>query len=262
MKLFRKFTNTIDFGLKTVPKEKKQELVNDVFTSVAQKYDIMNDFMSLGVHRLWKDEFISDMGYLNSFTPLNFLDVAGGTGDIAFRIREKVKRDTPVYLKSNFNITVSDINPGMLSVGKQRAKALGYDFSWVEANAEELPFEDSSFDFYTIAFGIRNVTDRLKAVKEAKRVLKKGGRFMCLEFSKVNNPVLDSLYAVFSKYYIPTLGTLIAGDREAYEYLIESIQKFPTQDEFAKLISEAGLSYVNHRDLTFGIAAIHSGVKI
>ena len=262
MKLLRRFTSTIDFGAKTVLKEEKQGLVNDVFTKVADKYDIMNDFMSFGIHRLWKDEFVSDMGVFSANSSLSFLDVAGGTGDIAFRIHQKLKNDIPVFLKQNWSITVSDINPGMLGVGKQRAKDLGYNMNWVEANAEELPFADNMFDYYTIAFGIRNVPDRLKALKEAKRVLKKGGRFMCLEFSKVNNAALDSIYSLFSKYYIPNIGGVVAGDKDAYQYLVESIEKFPSQDEFAKLMSESGLNFINHRDLTFGIVAIHSGIKI
>ena len=202
------------------------------------------------------------MGSFNTNSDLNFLDVAGGTGDIAFRIYSKLKKEVPVYLKNNSKVTVSDINPGMLDVGKQRALKLGYDLDWVEANAEKLPFDDNFFDFYTIAFGIRNVPDRLLAIKEAKRVIKKVGRFMCLEFSKVNYSGLDSLYSLFSKYYIPNLGSFIAGDREAYQYLVESIEKFPSQDEFAALLNEAGLSFINHRDLTFGIVAIHSGVKL
>ena len=262
MKFLKRLSSTVDFGSKSVPLADKQNLVNEVFTKVSNNYDIMNDFMSFGVHRLWKDEFVSDMGKFSAVSPLSFLDVAGGTGDISFRIHEKLRRDIPVYLKHQWEITVSDINPGMLGVGQQRAQALGYKMNWVEANAEELPFPDSSFDFYTIAFGIRNVPDRLKALKEAKRVLKKGGRFMCLEFSKVNNAVLDSVYAVFSKYYIPNIGGVVAGDREAYQYLVESIERFPSQDEFAKIISEAGFNYINHRDLSFGIVAIHSGINI
>lgn len=261
MKLFRRFTSTIDFGAKTVQKDEKQGLVNEVFNKVASNYDIMNDFMSLGVHRLWKDEFVSDMGTFAS-PSLSFLDVAGGTGDISFRIHEKLKKDLKIFMKSDCKITVSDINAGMLSVGKERASKLNYEMDWVEANAEELPFADGLFDYYTIAFGIRNVPDRAKALKEAKRVLKRGGRFMCLEFSKVNNVLIDSVYALYSKYYIPEIGGIIAGDKPAYQYLVESIERFPTQEDFAKMISEAGFSYVNHRDLTFGVVAIHSGIKI
>ncbi|OMJ71958.1 hypothetical protein SteCoe_29722 [Stentor coeruleus] len=262
MRLLKRLSSTVDFGAKTVAREKKQEMVNEVFTKVADKYDLMNDVMSLGIHRLWKDEFISDMGSFRTSAPLSFLDVAGGTGDIAFRISNKLKHEVPVNPPDHNKITVSDINPGMLSVGKQRASMLGLNLNWVEANAESLPFPENSFDYYTIAFGIRNVTDRLKAIKEAKRVLKKGGRFMCLEFSKVSNPVIGPFYDVYNKYLIPNLGSLVAGDKDSYQYLIESIEKFPTQEEFAKIMAEAGLSAIHYRNLTFGVVAIHSGLNL
>jgi len=262
-RLIRRFSTT-DFGNKEVPIAEKQNLVNQVFSSVANNYDLMNDLMSMGVHRWWKDEFLTDMGTFDSSTPLAFLDVAGGTGDIAFRVLEKYRKEVPSYstLRNSLKITVSDINSEMLEVGKQRALEKGYEMDWVEANAEELPFEDDTFDYYTIAFGIRNVPDRLKALKEAYRVLKKGGRFMCLEFSKVEYPGLDNAYSLYSHYYIPTLGQLVAGDKDSYQYLVESIEKFPSQDEFADLIHKAGFEYVNHRNLTFGVVAIHSGVKL
>ncbi|CAG9318518.1 unnamed protein product [Blepharisma stoltei] len=264
MRALRRLFATVDFGSREVPKEEKQKLVNEVFTRVAEKYDIMNDAMSLGIHRLWKDQFISDMGNFHTNSNLSFLDVAGGTGDIGFRIVEKLKQDIPSFYSGNqtWDLTISDINAEMLEVGKQRASALGYNINWVQANAEELPFEDNKFDFYTIAFGIRNVTDRLKALKEAKRVLKLGGRFMCLEFSKINYPVLDQVYSLYSQNVIPAMGKIIANDRDSYQYLVDSIEKFPSQEEFAALMNNAGFEYITHRDLTFGVVAIHSGIKL
>jgi ubiquinone/menaquinone biosynthesis methyltransferase len=255
---------TIDFGEKQVPIEKKQILVNEVFSSVADSYDLMNDFMSAGIHRLWKDDFVNDMGSFYVNQPMKFLDVAGGTGDIAFRIAEKLKKDIPSFMTHypKSEVTVMDINPNMLAVGRDRAQKLGYQLNWVEGNAEELPFGDNEFDFYTIAFGIRNVPNRDKALREAWRVLKPGGRFMCLEFSKVNNSLVSSFYDMYSDILIPRLGSMIAGDSESYRYLVESIRKFPSQEEFAFMIHKAGFKFVTHRDLTFGICAIHSGVKI
>jgi ubiquinone/menaquinone biosynthesis methyltransferase len=200
--------------------------------------------------------------YVNQ--PMKFLDVAGGTGDIAFRIAEKLKKDIPSFMTHypKSEVTVMDINPNMLAVGRDRAQKLGYQLNWVEGNAEELPFGDNEFDFYTIAFGIRNVPNRDKALREAWRVLKPGGRFMCLEFSKVNNSLVSSFYDMYSDILIPRLGSMIAGDSESYRYLVESIRKFPSQEEFAFMIHKAGFKFVTHRDLTFGICAIHSGVKI
>mmetsp|Transcript_26326 Transcript_26326/g.47211 ORF Transcript_26326/g.47211 Transcript_26326/m.47211 type:complete len:265 (+) Transcript_26326:1965-2759(+) len=261
--LLRRFQSTVDFGSKTVKIEEKQKLVNEVFTSVASSYDIMNDLMSLGVHRLWKQEFVDDIGKFPLDSPIKTLDVAGGTGDIAFQIWQKYINQRPAFISSppQLHITVSDINADMLEVGKTRAPA-GANLSWMEANAEELPFEDNLFDLYTISFGIRNVPDKDKALREAFRVLKPGGRFMCLEFSKVTNPVLAQMYSLHSQYYIPNVGQLVANDRASYVYLVESIERFPSQEEFAFMISKAGFSSVHHRDLTWGIAAIHSGVKL
>lgn len=266
--LFRRFSEskeTIDFGFKTVAKDTKQTLVNQVFASVAGNYDVMNDLMSVGVHRLWKNQFIADLGLLYCGSQVKFLDVAGGTGDIAFRLVEKIKAEAEGLeaKKDPAHVTVLDINSAMLAVGKQRAQQYGYaNMTWVEGNAEVLPFPDATFDVYTIAFGIRNVPDRLKALKEANRVLKSGGRFMCLEFSKVTNPLLSMIYDFHSFYVIPEIGHLVANDRNSYKYLVESIKCFPSQDEFADLVRQAGFESVHHKDLSMGIAAIHSGVKL
>ena len=267
--LLRRFTTpnkeTIDFGFKTVPKDSKQTLVNQVFASVAGNYDVMNDLMSLGVHRIWKNQFIEDLGLLYCGSQVKFLDVAGGTGDIAFRLIEKMKTETAGLgeREETAHVTVLDINAAMLEVGKKRAQEYRYtNMTWVEGNAESLPFPDNSFDVYTIAFGIRNVPDRLQAIKEAHRVLKSGGRFMCLEFSKVTNPVLSAIYDLHSFHIIPEIGRIVANDRESYQYLVESIKKFPNQEEFAEIVHAAGFDSVTHKNLTMGIAAIHSGVKL
>lgn len=243
------------FGYKKVDESEKQKLVNDVFHSVAKKYDIMNDVMSGGMHRLWKDAFIAWLSppHIDGY---NVLDVAGGTGDIAFRIVEASHRHA--------HATILDINGSMLEVGKERAakkKLLPY-LGFVEANAEKLPFDDNMFDAYTIAFGIRNVPHIDKALKEAFRVLKPGGRFMCLEFSEVELPILDKLYDLWSFHGIPRVGQMIAGDADSYRYLVESIRKFPKQEDFAAMITKAGFLRVNYRNLTGGIAAMHSGWKI
>lgn len=252
-----------DYGHKMMGKEEKQKAVNEMFAKISANYDLMNDLMSMGVHRLWKDEFVSDMGSFKSNEPLHFLDVAGGTGDIAFRIASKLKEENPDVFNVESQVTVSDINPNMLNEGRRRGSTIGLNgLNWVEANAESLPFKDNTFDFYTIVFGIRNVPDRLKAIKEAKRVLKRGGRFMCMEFSKVTLPVFDLIYNQYSKIVIPTLGSIAVGDRESYEYLVESIERFPNQEEFATLINEAGFNFIHHRNLTFGICAIHSAINI
>ena len=243
------------FGFKKVDESEKQSMVNGVFHSVAKKYDIMNDVMSVGMHRLWKDAFVAWLhpSHLNGY---KVLDVAGGTGDIAFRIVEASGRHA--------HATVLDINSSMLEVGRERAKKNGLlpYLDFVEANAEKLPFEDNTFDAYTIAFGIRNVPHIAKALSEAFRVLKPGGRFMCLEFSEVQMPILDKLYDIWSFQGIPRVGQMIAGDKESYRYLIESIRKFPKQEDFAAMIREAGFSHVSYRNLTGGIAAMHSGWKV
>lgn len=243
------------FGFKKVSEGEKQNLVNEVFSRVANRYDLMNDLMSGGLHRVWKDAMVS---WLAPARNANFqvLDVAGGTGDIAFRIVEASGYKAQV--------TVLDINPAMLEVGRERAAKRGIfeNLSFVEANAEGLPFEDSSFDAYTIAFGIRNVPRIDKALSEAYRVLRPGGRFLCLEFSDVDLPVLDRLYEAWSFHAIPQIGKVITGDDEPYRYLVESIRKFPNQANFAEMIRNAGFSRVTWRDYTGGIATLHSGWKI
>ena len=237
------------FGYRDVPEDQKQGLVREVFSSVARNYDLMNDLMSAGVHRLWKDAMVE---WLNPQPGWRVLDVAGGTGDIAFRIARAVR---------GVEITVCDINPDMLAEGVRRAKG-DAAISWVAGNAEALPVPDAHFDAYTIAFGIRNVTHIDKALAEARRVLKPGGRFLCLEFSQVQVPGLDFLYDKFSFNVLPALGQIVAGDGEAYRYLVESIRWFPPQEKFAKMIEQAGLSRVQFRNLTGGIAAMHSAWKI
>ena len=242
---------TTDFGFRTVPEGEKESLVRGVFDSVASRYDLMNDLMSVGVHRLWKSALID---WLNPRPAMTLLDVGGGTGDIAFR-----------YLKRGGGpVSVCDINAEMLSVGQGRALDRGIveGIEWVEGDAERLPFADATFDAYTTAFCIRNVTRIPKALAEARRVLKPGGRFMCLEFSQVVVPLLERLYDTYSFSVLPALGEKVTGDREAYQYLAESIRQFPPQEEFAALIADAGLEQVRYRNLTGGIAAIHSAWRI
>lgn len=243
------------FGFTKVEESKKQSMVNEVFHSVAKKYDIMNDVMSGGLHRLWKDAMVAWLAppHIDGW---KVLDVAGGTGDISFRIVEASKRHA--------HATVLDINGSMLEVGLDRAhkKGLTSYVNFVEANAEKLPFDDASFDAYTIAFGIRNVPHIDKALSEAFRVLKPGGRFLCLEFSEVEMPILDKVYDLWSFHGIPRMGQMIAGDADSYRYLVESIRKFPKQNDFAAMITKAGFSRVAYRNLTGGIAAMHSGWKI
>ncbi|MCA1405604.1 bifunctional demethylmenaquinone methyltransferase/2-methoxy-6-polyprenyl-1,4-benzoquinol methylase UbiE [Ensifer sp. IC3342] len=243
------------FGFREVGAGEKQPLVNDVFHKVARRYDIMNDVMSAGLHRVWKDAMIAALnpprreGY-------RVLDVAGGTGDIAFRIVEASDRKA--------HATVLDINGSMLAVGAERArkKKLSPNLDFVEANAEDLPFASNSFDAYTIAFGIRNVPRIDVALKEAYRVLKRGGRLLVLEFSEVEMPLLDRFYDAWSFNAIPKFGKLITGDDAPYQYLVESIRKFPNQRDFAAMIKDAGFSRVSFTNYTGGIAALHSGWKI
>jgi demethylmenaquinone methyltransferase / 2-methoxy-6-polyprenyl-1,4-benzoquinol methylase len=235
------------YGFREVAEGEKQALVNDVFHKVAKRYDIMNDVMSVGVHRLWKDAMIAALNPRKS-PDYKVLDVAGGTGDIAFRIVEASDRQA--------HATVLDINGSMLEVGAARAekKGLSPNLDFVEANAEDLPFADRSFDAYTIALGIRNVPHMDVALKEAFRVLKRGGRLLVLEFSDVDMPLLDRFYDAWSFNAIPRFGKMITGDSEPYQYLVESIRKFPNQTDFAAIISKAGFSRV--------IAALHSGWKL
>jgi len=246
---------TASFGFREVPEDQKKDLVREVFSSVARKYDLMNDLMSGGVHRLWKDAMVE---WLNPQPGWQVLDVAGGTGDIAFRIAETVRARG-----GEAEIVVCDINADMLNEGKRRATEKGEKaVRWVNGDAEALPVPDASFDAYTIAFGIRNVTHIDKALAEARRVLKPGGRFLCLEFSRVQAPILDAMYDKFSFAVLPRLGEMVAGDAEAYRYLAESIRRFPPQAKFAKMIEAAGLSRVKVRNMTGGIAAMHSAWKI
>lgn len=241
------------FGNQRVEAEDKTGMVLGVFDSVASKYDIMNDAMSFGIHRLWKDRLIRQMRPKQN---RKYLDVAGGTGDIAFRIYDRVKQ--------NADITICDINSSMLEVGRDRAldKGYGHDaFEWVTGNAESLPFEDNSFDAYTIAFGLRNVTHIDKALADAARVLKPGGKFYCLEFSHVDNPILGKLYDVYSDIFIPQMGQIIANDRDSYQYLIESIRKFPRRDNLKARLLKAGFSHAHYTTLTHGAVCIHSATK-
>ena len=244
------------FGFREVATAEKQRLVDDVFDAVARRYDLMNDLMSGGVHRLWKDAFVTWLAPpRRSSVPFRVLDVAGGTGDIAFRIADR---------SQSARVTVADINGEMLAVGRQRAEGRPYAdrVDFVEANAEDLPFEDGGYDAVTIAFGIRNVPRIDKALAEAHRVLKPGGRFLCLEFSAVDVAGLDRIYELFSFKVIPAIGDLVVGDGEPYRYLVESIRRFPNQARFAAMIEDAGFSRVSVRNLSGGIAAMHSGWKL
>ncbi|XP_061340089.1 2-methoxy-6-polyprenyl-1,4-benzoquinol methylase, mitochondrial [Gastrolobium bilobum] len=264
-------SHATSFGFKQVNEDEKARMVGNVFTSVAANYDTMNDLMSAGLHRLWKDRLVSK---LNPFPGMKHLDVAGGTGDVAFRILENINRVKQRGLRDVFEDTleaetqiyVCDINPNMLNVGKQRAmeKGFGEDGSliWVEGNAESLSFQNDSMDGYTIAFGIRNVTHIEKVLSEAHRVLKQGGRFLCLELSHVGIPIFKDLYDYYSFSVIPYMGELVAGDRESYQYLVESIRRFPSQEKFASMIADAGFQNVEYENLVGGVVAIHSGLKI
>jgi demethylmenaquinone methyltransferase/2-methoxy-6-polyprenyl-1,4-benzoquinol methylase len=246
--------NHVSFGFRDVAPDEKPALVRDIFSSVARRYDLMNDLMSGGVHRLWKDAFVD---WLNPQADMAVLDVAGGTGDIAFRIAARLRAKN-----GDGKITVCDINLAMLEQGAKRPQALDETIAWVCGDAENLPIEDSSQDAYTIAFGIRNTTHLDRVLAEAYRVLKPGGRFLCLEFSRVAAPGLDSLYDLYSFAVLPRLGEIVAGDGAAYRYLAESIRRFPAQGPFAKLIGKAGFTQVKFRNLSGGIAAMHSGWKV
>nr|XP_004611138.1 unnamed protein product [Sorex araneus] len=274
------------FGFETVSEEEKGDKVYQVFESVAKKYDVMNDMMSLGIHRVWKDLLLWRMHPLPG---TQLLDVAGGTGDIAFRflsyIQAQQQKQQKRQLRAQQNLSweeiaqkyqqeedplggsrvvVCDINKEMLRIGKRKACTQGYKagLAWVVGDAEELPFDDDKFDVYSIAFGIRNVTHIDQALQEAHRVLKPGGRFLCLEFSQVNNPLISRLYDLYSFQVIPVLGEVIAGDWKSYQYLVESIRQFPPQEEFKEMIEDAGFQKVTYESLTSGIVAIHSGFKL
>jgi len=254
-------TDNSGLGSPSLPADERQAFVDDVFHSVARRYDLMNDLMSGGVHRLWKEAMVSMLNpprapsRTTARRPWRLIDVAGGTGDIAFRVARRSA--------GHADITVADVNPSMLQVGRERAEAQGLSgIAFREANAEALPFPEASFDAYTIAFGIRNVPRMEKALAEAFRVLKHGGRFLCLEFSAVDVPLLDRLYDRYSFGVIPALGRMVAGDADAYRYLVESIRAFPNPERFADTIRAAGFERVTYRQFSGGIAALHSAWKL
>ena len=241
--------DTVSFGYEDIAPEEKTERVGAVFSSVAKKYDVMNDAMSAGMHRVWKDSFVRRV---KPRAGEEILDMAGGTGDIAFRMA-----------KAGARVTVSDINQDMLDVGIERAMERGFDdLVWSRQNAESLTFPDRFFDAYTIAFGIRNVTRIDKALAEAHRVLRYGGRFFCLEFSTTEWPGFKEIYDVYSHKLVPKIGAAIAGDAESYRYLIESIRRFPPMPEFAAMIRKAGFEQVKVEPILGGLVAIHSGWKV
>lgn len=248
------------FGFKEVNREEKASLVKEIFSSVATKYDLMNDLMSAGAHRLWKNKMVEEISLQkNSGQKINFIDVAGGTGDIAFRIAKKMQNEA-----RDFDIKVVDINQEMLDVGAQRAvdNNLFSHLNFINCDGEKLSFADESFDFFTIAFGIRNFTNVDQGLREAHRVLKKGGKFICLEFSKVSDPTLQKIYDAYSFNIIPKLGELVSKDRASYQYLVESIRRFPSQEDFKQMISDAGFKNAGYQNLSFGAVAIHTGEKI
>ncbi|KAH9851576.1 ubiE/COQ5 methyltransferase family-domain-containing protein [Lenzites betulinus] len=264
---------TTHFGFKTVPEDQKENLVRNVFESVASSYDVMNDAMSLGVHRLWKDDFVARLKP-GARGAQRCIDVAGGTGDIALRILDFAREK---YADRETSVDVVDINGEMLKEGFKRFKKTMYhntpQIAFKEANAQSMPeaeFPSNTYDLYTIAFGIRNCTSVPDVLKEAYRVLKPGGTFACLEFSRVNNPLFSTIYDQYSFSVIPLLGTILAGDRESYQYLVESIRRFPPQPTFAQMIADAGFTTgAMHEgkggawtDLWGGIASIHTAVKL
>ena len=243
---------TTHFGFQDVPEADKAGMVHGVFSKVASKYDVMNDLMSMGIHRLWKDAM---MDWLAPRPGQRLLDVAGGTGDVAFRFLKRAPGASAV---------VCDMTEAMLIEGRKRAEAekMADSLNWVVGDAMSLPFESNSFDTYTISFGIRNVTRIPDALAEAYRVLKPGGRLLVLEFSQIPNDLMQKAYDAYSFNVIPVMGQIVAGDRDSYQYLVESIRKFPDQETFAGLIRQAGFSQVKYRNMTMGIAALHSGWKI
>lgn len=243
---------TTHFGFQTVNESEKAGMVHGVFTNVASKYDVMNDAMSMGIHRIWKDAM---MDWLAPRAGQKLLDVAGGTGDISFRFLKRA---------GYAHATVLDMTESMLVEGAKRAEAgaMADSLDWVAGDAMQLPFEANTFDVYTISFGIRNVTRIPDALAEAYRVLKPGGRLMVLEFSHIPNDMMQKAYDLYSFNVIPVMGQVIANDRDSYQYLVESIRNFPDQETFASMIRTAGFDNVKYRNLTMGIAALHSGWKI
>ncbi|MGH6938392.1 class I SAM-dependent methyltransferase [Hypericibacter sp.] len=250
----------VSFGFRTVAAEEKAGLVRGVFDSVADRYDLMNDLMSGGIHRLWKKAMID---WLDPRLGQTMLDVAGGTGDIALRILERWG-GAEKAAASGGRILVCDLTPAMLAKGRDRGVDRGHlgGIEWIAGNAEALPLESMSVDAYTIAFGLRNVTHIDRALAEARRVLKPGGRFLCLEFSHVVLPMLDRLYDIYSFSVLPTLGRVVAKDEASYRYLAESIRRFPRQEDLVAMIEAAGLAQVRYRNLSGGIAALHSAWRI
>jgi demethylmenaquinone methyltransferase / 2-methoxy-6-polyprenyl-1,4-benzoquinol methylase len=244
------------FGYESVPLDDKQGLVDDVFHSVARRYDLMNDLMSGGLHRAWKDALVTAVNPPKNGRDFSVLDLAGGTGDVAFRVVEAGGLGT--------HVTVCDINAEMLEVGRARAAERGVDgiVTFEQGDAEELHYPDRSFDCVTIAFGIRNVPRIERALEEVYRVLKIGGRFLCLEFSSVDMPGLDSLYELYSFQVIPRIGEAVTGDRQAYRYLVESIRKFPKPKAFASMIEAAGFRRASFTPMTGGVVALHSGWRL
>lgn len=248
--------STTDFGFTKIPREEKKARVRDVFERSANRYDMMNDIMSAGLHRLWKSHLINRLPLHQALRPLAMLDVAGGTGDIAFRALQ-----TKAGIAGCLNMTLLDINEDMLAVGRTNAAQRGVsdDISFLAGDAENLPFEDQSMDIYTISFGIRNVTDRAQALREARRVLKPGGVFACLEFSQLPLKFMQRAYDAYSFTFIPAFGRVISGDAAPYKYLVESIRTFPNADHFADEVKEAGFARVRFDRLSQGIVALHLG---
>ncbi len=240
--------NNIDFGYKTVKKTEKQILVNEIFNSVAKKYDLMNDLSSFGVHRKWKDDLINWLAPQNT---QNLADIAGGTGDIATKFLTAGGKSAHIF----------DINNEMIQAGQRNFENFK-NLKWTVASAENLPVLNNSFERATMSFGLRNITDRTQSLLEIYRILKPGGRFICLEFSHVENDFLKKFYDFWSFNIMPLIGDKITGNKEAYTYLVESIRKFPTQAELSQMLSEVGFSRVKYRNLTNGIVALHSGWKI
>ncbi|CAL5227543.1 g10532 [Coccomyxa viridis] len=263
-------SGTASFGYEEVREEEKAERVGHVFSSVAPSYDIMNDLMSAGLHRLWKDRLVAAV---QPYAGMQHLDVAGGTGDVAFRVLRAMQSSQAQQQETSSSpeqialghVHLCDINPGMLQEGFRKAQETGLGKSgalhWVTGDAEQLPFQDASIDAYTIAFGIRNVTHIDAALDEAFRVLRKGGAFHCLEFSQLALPGLQELYDAYSFNVIPQIGRVVANDEASYQYLVESIRRFPDQQTFASLVRMAGFKNVTYKNLTGGVCAIHSGFK-
>ena len=243
---------TTHFGFETVAEDAKAGKVQSVFTSVASKYDVMNDAMSMGIHRIWKEAM---MDWLAPRAGQKLLDVAGGTGDISFKFLKRA---------GSGHSTVLDITESMLVEGRKRAEAdqMAQSLDWVVGDAMALPFEDNTFDVYTISFGIRNVTRPQEALNEAYRVLKPGGRLMVLEFSQIPNDMMQKVYDLYSFNIIPQMGKMITGDRDSYQYLVESIRQFPDQETFLRMVKTAGFDNAKYRNMTMGIAALHSGWKL